>query len=215
MRIEINLKIFFIIILFFLFHYLDTYVIFLIFVIIHEMSHLICGIIIGGKPKTMCFNPLGLSLEFYSYGKDNYLHRIILFLAGPLINFVIAIIFANYDILPKYNEKIIYTNFALGFFNLLPIIPLDGGKILLEIIKKFFGKEFASKYMLIFSKTFLVIISFAYSIIILKIKNIFFLILLLYLWWLYITEERKYNLYERVKQSLKLKYWKLYKLVVF
>lgn len=206
MKIEINLKIFFIMFLFFLFHYLDTYVIFLIFVIIHEMAHLICGIIVGGKPKSIYLNPLGVSLEFYSYGKEKFLSKITLFFIGPLINLIIAIIFMRFNILPEYNNKIIYTNLALGFFNLLPIIPLDGGKILLEFIKKFVGNQYANKYMILFSKVFLVIISLIYSILILKIKNMFFLILLLYLWMLYINEERKYSLYEHIMQSLKTRY---------
>lgn len=202
MKLEINLKIFFIIILFFLFHYLDTYVIFLIFVIFHELAHLFFGIIIGGKPKTICLNPLGLSLEFYSYGKDKSLNKIMLFFSGPLINFVFAIIFMKFEILPEYREKIVYTNLALALFNLIPIIPLDGGKILSEIIKIFFGTEVANKYIMIFSKTFLIIISLIYSIMILKLKNIFTLIILIYLWILYLREEKKYDLYERIRRSL-------------
>lgn len=205
MRIEINLKIFFIIILLFLFHYLDTYVIFLIFIIFHELAHLLFGILIGGVPKTICLNPLGVSLEFYSYSKAKILNKIILYLIGPLINFIFAIVFMNFNILSEYNQKIIYTNLALTFFNLIPIIPLDGGKILFEIIKIFSGKDFATKYTMIFSKTFLVIISFAYSILILKLKNIFFLIILIYLWILYLREEKKYNLYEKIKNSLEVK----------
>lgn len=205
MRIEINLKIFFIIILLFLFHYLDTYVIFLIFIIFHELAHLLLGILIGGVPKTICLNPLGVSLEFYSYGKSKTFYRIALYFAGPLINFIFAMIFMNFNILPKYSQKIIYTNLALAIFNLIPIIPLDGGKIFFEIIKVFSGKDFANKYIMIFSKSFLTIISFAYSILILKLKNMFFLVILVYLWILYLKEEKKYDLYEKIKNCLEVK----------
>lgn len=205
MRIEINLKIFFIIILLFLFHYLDTYVIFLIFIIFHELAHLLLGILIGGVPKTICLNPLGVSLEFYSYGKSKTFYRIALYFAGPLINFIFAMIFMNFNILPKYSQKIIYTNLALAIFNLIPIIPLDGGKIFFEIIKVFLGKDFANKYIMIFSKSFLTIISFAYSILILKLKNMFFLVILVYLWILFLKEEKKYDLYEKIKNCLEVK----------
>lgn len=204
MKLEINLKIFFIIILFFLFHYLDTYVIFLIFIVFHELAHLFVGILIGGKPKTICLNPLGISLEFYSYGSDKSFNKIILFFAGPLVNIIFAIVFMKFELLPEYNQKIIYTNLALALFNLIPIIPLDGGKILSEIIKIFFNTEVANKFIMIFSKTFLIIISLVYSILILKIKNIFILVILMYLWILYLREERKYDLYERVRKSLKV-----------
>lgn len=209
MRIEINLKIFLIIILFFLFHYLDTYMIFLIFISFHELAHLFCGILIGGKPKSICINPLGISLEFYSYGKDKSLNRILLFLSGPLINFIFAIIFMKFNLIPEYNLKIIYTNLALGLFNLIPVIPLDGGKILSEIIKIFFGYELATKYTILLSKCFLMIITLTYSILILKIKSIFILIILIYLWLLYLKEEKKYELYERVRRSLEVKTWNI------
>lgn len=193
MRVEINLKIFFIILLFFLFHYLDTYVIFLVFIFIHEIAHLLMGMLIGGKPKSICINPLGISLEFYSYGKDKSLNRILLFLAGPFTNFAFAIIFAKYNLLEEYNSKIIYTNLALGIFNLIPIIPLDGGKILFEIIKVVFGAQNANRFIMIFSKTFLTIVTLAYSILILRVKNIFFLIILSYLWILFLKEEKNMN----------------------
>lgn len=204
MKIEINLKIFFIIILFFVFNYLDTYIIFLIFVIFHELAHLTWGVIIGGTPKSICLNPLGVSLEFYSYGKDKSYNKLILFLIGPLVNFLFAIVFWKFNLLPEYNQKIVYTNLALAVFNLIPIIPLDGGKILLEIIKIFSNGDFANKFIMIFSKTFLIIITLIYSILILKMKNIFILIILIYLWILYLREEKKYDLYERVKRTLEI-----------
>ncbi len=204
MKIEINLKIFFIIILFFVFNHLDTYIIFLIFVIFHELAHLLWGVIIGGIPKSICLNPLGVSLEFYSFGKDKSYNKLILFFIGPLINFLIAIAFLKFNFFKEYNQKIIYTNFALALFNMLPINPLDGGKILVEIIKKCSNVDFANKFIMIFSKTFLIIVTFIYSILILKMKNIFILVILMYLWLLYLREEKKYELYKRVKKSLEM-----------
>ena len=46
MKIEINLKIFFLIFLLFIIDNINTYLIFLIFILIHELSHLIVGILI-------------------------------------------------------------------------------------------------------------------------------------------------------------------------
>lgn len=215
MRIEINLKIFIIIILFIFLHNLDTYLIFLIFIILHELAHLLFGLIIGGRPKTICLNPLGISLEFYSYKKGKTLSRIILLLAGPFVNLLFASIFMKFEILPEFREKIIYTNLALAIFNLIPILPLDGGKIMLEIIKIFYNSEISNNFMIIFSKTFLMIITLIYSILILKMKNIIILVILIYLWVLFFREEKKHELYLRVKKSLDGKYWNIMWLVVF
>lgn len=203
MKIEINLKIILAIILFFLFDDISTYLIFIIFIIIHEFAHLIVGIALGGKPKSININPFGLSLDFYSYGKDNFFCRILFYFSGPLINLLIFLISANFYKSNSYKIEIIYTNLALFLFNLLPILPLDGGKILKEVLKEIIGIEKSNRFMIIFSKTILVIISFIYSIVIIKIKNIMLLFLLTYLWYLYFIEEKKYYIYKKVKESIR------------
>ena len=107
---------------------------FLFFVFIHEITHLIVGVLIGGKPKKLYINPFGISLEIYSYRKNKTLNKILFYLIGPLSNFIFAIIFEHLELDLVLKEKLIYTNLAICFFNLLPILPLDGGKILKEIL---------------------------------------------------------------------------------
>lgn len=210
MKIEINLKIIFIIILFLIFKSLDMYLIFLLFVLIHEVAHLIVGILIGGKPQKLYINPLGVSLEIYSYGKNKSLNKILFYLAGPLVNFLLAIIFSYLNIDINLKEEIIYTNLAICFFNMLPIIPLDGGKILKEILGLILGREKSNISVIYFSKMFLAFISLGYSILILEVKNIYILILLVYLWYLFFIEERKYLILRKTIEQIK-KYDKVLK----
>lgn len=203
MKIEINFKIFFLLILLLLFDNVNTYLIFLFFIIIHEFSHLIVGILIGGKPQKMTISIFGVSIEFYSYGKNKTFGKLIFFLIGPFINLVIGILCYKYM---KYsNEKslIVYTNFALGIFNLLPILPLDGGKIMKEILKVILGFEKSNKIMIFISKCFLMLASLIYSVLIIEIKNIMILFLLMYLWHLYSIEEKKYMLYLKTKAAIR------------
>ena len=61
-----------------------------------------------------------------------------------------------------------------------------------------------------FSKIFLGIISLAYSILILKAKNIYILVLLVYLWYLYFIEEKKYLILIKTMEEIK-KYNKVLK----
>ncbi len=203
MRIEINLKIVLILVLFFIFNNINTYIIFIIFVLIHELAHMCVGIAIGGVPKSITLNPFGISLEFYSYGKDKFLYKILFYFIGPLSNLIIAFIFLNLDSYDFFKKEIVYTNLALCFFNLIPILPLDGGKILRELLKPVVGLDKANRFIIIFSKIVLVTISFAYSILIVKVKNVMILFLLLYLWYLYIIEEKKYYIYKRASDSIK------------
>lgn len=63
-------------------------------------------------------------------------------LAGPAANFVLAVLFAillgaffyNIPYLDRITEYIIYFNVILSIFNLIPIPPLDGSKILAGLI---------------------------------------------------------------------------------
>lgn len=202
MKIEINLKIFIVLILFFLINNINTYLVFLFFILIHEIAHLIVGILIGGKPKRMSLDIFGVSLEFYSYEKTNSWYNLIFYLSGPISNIIIAgviyLLFKNKDEL----LLIMVTNLAIGIFNLIPILPLDGGKILREILKLKIGIRLANKISIYISKWVLVIISFVYSILIIKMKNIVVFFLLIYLWYLYSIEEKKYNIYEKTSNAI-------------
>lgn len=203
MKIEINLKIVFAIILFFIFNNLNIYLMFLFFVLIHEMCHLIVGLIIGGKPEKIYITPFGVSLEIYSYGKKSHLNKILFYLSGPLINFILGFIFIYLKKYIKIDDEIIYTNFAICFFNLLPILPLDGGKILKEVFSIIFNLKISNDIVIIFSKIFLSIISLAYSILIIEVKNIYILILLIYLWYLFLIEEKKYSVLKKTREEIK------------
>lgn len=79
MKIEINLKIILILVLFLLINKIDVYAIFLIFIIIHEIVHALVGILLGFKPKVFKLNPLGVLIEFYSYNNASYIKNLNIF----------------------------------------------------------------------------------------------------------------------------------------
>lgn len=202
MKIEINLKIIIALIFFFMFDNINMYLIFLLFITIHEIAHLIIGLMIGGIPKKMTISIFGVSMEFYSYRKNKMIYKIMFFLIGPLTNIIIGMVCNRVIMQEELKKNIVFTNYAIGIFNLFPMLPLDGGKILKEIFKKIFGLDYSNKIMIILSKFFLISISLIYSILIIEIKNIMILFLLIYLWYLYIIEEKKYYLYLKTKRVL-------------
>jgi Zn-dependent protease len=94
--------------------------------------------IIFGWARPVPYNPL----NFKNFKKD----VIKVALAGPLSNLFLAIIFSfifRLNIFPRggqeFLQNIIYINVLLGVFNILPIPPLDGSKILVLLFPK--GKE--------------------------------------------------------------------------
>ncbi|MBR3696775.1 MAG: site-2 protease family protein [Clostridia bacterium] len=128
------------------------------------------------------------------YGHISIFSKIITYLSGPLCNLFFALIFY----FTKIKIELVQINLILGILNLFPIIPLDGGRILKEIVKKIYGHKTASIFMIEFTKFNLIIISLVYSVAILKLKNVAVLFLILYMWWLYLIEEKRTQTLKRV-----------------
>ena len=138
MQIKIDLKIFIVILIFLLTRQLEIYCVLMLFAIIHELGHLVIGIILGFRPKRIELLPLGVSACF-DMNLKNYnqklecanvlaLKKIIIAISGPITNFIIALVFAIFDI-SLFNlstEFIVFSNLLIGIFNLIPIYPLDG-----------------------------------------------------------------------------------------
>lgn len=194
MKIEIDLRIIFLVLLFVFTSQTYIYLLFIAFIFFHEMAHIIVGKISGLEIESISFGIFGFSAQIYNYGEEKVLSKIFTYLAGPSCNLILALIFY----LNKSRIELIQINLILGVLNLLPILPLDGGRILKEIIKIFYGHKVSTIFMVKFTKFILVLLSLLYSIIILKIKNIAILFLMFYLWWLYIIEERKAVTLKRV-----------------
>ena len=156
MRFRIDLKIFIFLILFYLTNQIQIYALIMCFAIVHELGHLLTGIILGFKPNKIELTPFGLSIGFKVNLKDynkkikraNAIEekRIIIAMAGPVVNLLIIFIIdkLNIDIYEKI--MIIYSNLLLVLFNTLPILPLDGGRILKGILHIYLGKNKAEKY---------------------------------------------------------------------
>ena len=64
MQIKINLKIFIFMIVFYFTKQIEIYGILMLFAFLHELGHLLAGILLGFKPESLKVNPLGLSINF-------------------------------------------------------------------------------------------------------------------------------------------------------
>ena len=206
MSIKIDLKIFLFLFLFLLTSQMEIYILLMIFAIIHELGHLLAGVLLKFKPKEMRLTPFGLQISFgvdvQQYSKKNkeiVIKKAIISLSGPIINFLIAVVMiavAKFDINIQniyVYQIIIYSNLVIGLFNLIPIYPMDGGRVLKEILKLAFGNKKAYKYTYLVSKTVLILLTAVASITILYIHNIAVVLILGYLWYLEVLEIRRYN----------------------
>ena len=212
MRFRIDLKIFIFLILFYFTKQIQIYAMIMIFVIIHELGHLLAGILMGMKPEKIEITPFGVSISFKikvnEYNKKirngNLLEikKIIVALAGPITNFIIILIASNSKLDLIKSMLIIYTNFLIMIFNLLPIYPLDGGRVVKGILHIIFGKRKSEKYINTISKITIIIITAISSILILYIHNISIFLINMYLWYLVIKEDLKYKKREEIYKKI-------------
>lgn len=202
MKIEIDIKIILLLILFIITSQIKVYSIFIVFIFLHELVHMLIGYILGMKITNLRLNILGFSAEMYNYNFRKSYIKIITYLSGPVFNLLCAIIFYYMELNQQLKITLVYTNLILCVFNLFPIMPLDGGKILKEILKKFCGNKKANIIMINLTKSILLFLSFTYSIVILKIKNLAILFLIIYMWYLYVIEARKVNVLKRMYEVI-------------
>lgn len=214
MRFRIDLKIFLFLILFYLTKQIEIYTMIMIFALIHELGHLFIGLMLQMKPQKLEIMPFGVSIAFKINPKDynkkikngNMLNikKMIVAIAGPLTNIIIIVITYNLKIDIIKAMMIIYTNLLIILFNLLPIYPLDGGRILKEILHIIQGKRKSEESINNISIITTIIITAIGSISILYLKNIAIFIIIMYLWYLVLKENSKYlnkkKIYDKIEK---------------
>ena len=134
---NIKIDILFILVMFIFFlsiklrDFFSSFFICYMFIIFHEASHMLIGAILGKSIDTFNIGLFGVSITFCKkryeikkyITKREFLREILIYIAGPLSNFILAIIFKNI-------RMIFDINIFLGILNLIPLYPLDGYNIL-------------------------------------------------------------------------------------
>lgn len=192
MKIKIDYKILILMMIFFVSKNLWIYLILLGFCIVHELGHVLSGILLGRKIEKFELMAIGCKVKFYDEEEFSTIKDIIISASGPLINFIFVIFFLVQPIHIEYIEFYIYGNLLLGVFNLLPIYPLDGGRIvknILELIKNDISVEEITNSI---SNITLIVLTMIASILVIYFKNIFIFITIIYLWYILMKENKRY-----------------------
>ncbi len=125
--------------------------------ILHEFGHYFVAKILGYKLNKIVFMPYGVSLN----GQGNIIKKrdeFLIAIAGPLVNFVLVILcVALWWIFPicySYTLDFVACNLCLGLFNLMPVFPLDGGRMFVAVLSSKIKKYKVIKIMKIVSGLF-------------------------------------------------------------
>jgi len=115
-------------------------------VVLHELGHSLTAQYFGIKVKRILLMPIGGMAEFETI-PSNPTKELWITLAGPAVNAVIAlsllpffwnsgslISLDNTNSLAGLMRSLLAANIIMGLFNLIPIFPMDGGRILRALL---------------------------------------------------------------------------------
>ena len=188
MKIRIDLKILIFLVLFYFTNQLKIYLVIMLFCFIHELGHIFAGLIFNMKIEKLEIMPFGFSVSFEDNGTNNF-KNIFVAAAGPLVTLAIIFIFFNLKISLK--QEIIYSNILILIYNLMPIYPLDGGRIIKGILQIKEEEERAQKMIWKLTKITMIIITFVCSIAVYYFKNIAIFLSCIFLWIIILRIEEK------------------------
>ncbi len=105
---------------------------------VHELAHVICLYLAGGRIKRIRFTAFGAEIEGQSWRRLSYGGELLSVLAGPGSNLMLAFLAA------RAGERwylFAGLNLSLGIFNLLPAPGLDGGRAVRLLFLMLFEKR--------------------------------------------------------------------------
>jgi Zn-dependent protease len=106
-------------------------------VVLHELGHSFTAMSFGVRVRRILLMPIGGMAEFDAIPRQPS-RELLITLAGPAVNFVIAAVLwagvgfggADYPADARgFGQLLLHANLLMGGFNLLPVFPMDGGRI--------------------------------------------------------------------------------------
>ena len=131
-------------------------------VFVHELAHCICAIFFRVKLKRVEILPFGMTMILDAHYIKNPSKEIIIAAAGPASNMIISFLFV---MLLKHNMVradigmfIITTSNMIALLNIMPALPLDGGRMLKAYLTIKWGFVRALNFTLALTKIVIVLL---------------------------------------------------------
>ena len=184
----------------------------LLILFVHEVGHLTAMKLLKQEEKTIFFLPMVTNFEEAELEKKSQWKRIVTLFAGPLPGIVIGMLLVNYGASIQH-QLVEFTGYAfmiINLFNLLPIDPLDGGKIL----ETLFGKESEIVKLVFLFMALVIFLMATYFSFMLGLFSVFIGIRILAIFRMQklrkkIVAEHKYNLEKHYSELSDEEYWEI------
>ena len=201
MKLRIDLKIIAVILIFLFTRQLKTYCIIMFFCFLHELGHIITAKLFKMRIEKIEILPCGFSASFFSYNSFGFpksfsMQELLVALAGPIVSLILALSFqyiddTNFTIVTK--QEIVYSNILILIFNLLPLYPLDGGRILKNILNIKLSRNNTENIINKVSSVTIILLTIVSSIAVYYFKNIAIFLVCIFLWNIILSNKFKKN----------------------
>ena len=132
---------------------IDVYLTYLTAVILHECGHLITASIFKWELEELKISAIGGFLTFKNDLNKPIIQCFLVAITGIVFNLIFGFILWLFN----GPSNLIYTQFAIAIFNLLPISPLDGSKMMQAMLRGMFDYKVVLNIMKISNIIFLFI----------------------------------------------------------
>ncbi|NBK98170.1 MAG: hypothetical protein EOM50_09140 [Erysipelotrichia bacterium] len=126
---------------------------------LHEAMHILCAYKLGYETKEVCIYPFGLSAMIKDFEYKNSYDELLITLAGLSVHIIMygfLCLLSQYAIISySFMLYLNQINMQIFCFNLIPIYPLDGGRILANLLELLFVYTLAKRLSLLLSLLFL------------------------------------------------------------
>ena len=115
-------------------------------VLLHEMGHALTGKAFGLKPQ-IDLHGMGGTTSWSEASKLGSGKRVLVSLAGPMMGIILGVVLLVAPFKPQHPlaqqvvQDLLWVNLGWGVFNLIPMLPLDGGNVMAAILSGLAGPK--------------------------------------------------------------------------